>query len=200
MDVRYIVNGFIKGDVSDVSAVSKELEYIFSLARNSGLNDLIKALLRPHYKVYDLVDASKLNERLCVTQVRHDGDNITYTLRNNGFDYVLGVYENLIILSVSGNNLEEQTYEFPIDILTNNQKYYLETLLYKPVEDTKEVNVEFKISELDIGALPASQYDCKVVCNIRYDGCDYISEFNAPKFMLVTHLERIILDNLKAND
>ena len=47
MDVRYIANGFIKGDVSalsDVSAVSKELEYIFSLARNSGLDDLIEAL------------------------------------------------------------------------------------------------------------------------------------------------------------
>lgn len=41
MDVRYIANGFIKGDVS---AVSKELEYIFSLARNSGLDDLIEAL------------------------------------------------------------------------------------------------------------------------------------------------------------
>ena len=121
MDVRYIANGFIKGDVS--------------LARNSGLNDLIEVLLRPHDKVYDLVDASKLNERLCVTQVRHDGDIITYTLRNNGFDYVLGVYENLIILSVSGNNLEEQTYEFPIDILTNNQKYYLETLLSNTIEE-----------------------------------------------------------------
>lgn len=82
MDVRYIANGFIKGDTS---AVSKELGYIFSLARNSGLNNLIKTLLKPHYKVYDLVDASKLNERLCVTQVRHDGDNITYTLRNSRY-------------------------------------------------------------------------------------------------------------------
>lgn len=46
MDVRYIANGFIE---EDMSGVVKDLSYIFSLANNSGLNDLIEALLRPKY-------------------------------------------------------------------------------------------------------------------------------------------------------
>lgn len=194
MDVRYLANGFIE---EDVAGVAKELEYIFSLARNSGLNDLIEALLRPEFEVYDLVDASKLNERLCVTQIRHAGNGIIYTLRTNGFNYVLGVYESLITLSVSGDNLEDHTYEFPITVLTDNQKHHLDTLLSNYKRDTKEVKVAFKLAALKGEPLPANKHDCKVVCEINYDGRDYVSEFNSPKFLLVNGLIRLICDNLK---
>ena len=197
MDVRYLANGFIE---EDVAGVANELGYIFSLARESGLNDLIEALLRPHDKVYEILDASKLNERLCVTHVYHANNGIIYTLRTNGFNYVLSVYESLITLSVSGDSLEDHSYEFPIAVLTENQKHHLKTLLSNYKRDTKEVKVAFKLAALKGELLPANKHDCKVVCEINYDGHDYISEFIPPIFLLVTHLERVILDTLKVND
>ena len=50
MDIRYLANGFINGDLF---SVAKELEYIFRLANKSGLNNLIESLLRPYTEIYD---------------------------------------------------------------------------------------------------------------------------------------------------
>ena len=63
-------------------------------------------------------------------------------------------------------------------------------------KDTKDVEIAIKLFNLD-ASIDTDKYGYKVVCEIRYDGRDYVSEFFSPKFLLVNGLMRFICDNLK---
>lgn len=209
MNIRYLANGLIK---VDLFSTAKELEYIFRLANKSGLNNLIESLLRPYTEMYDLVDASKLNEFLSITEVRvkdkvkfitHNDklyiteDNLTFILHNNGFDYRLFIDESLVILVCNSSDGDvENVYQFDRDKLTDYQKDVLDNLVSRYTEDTKDVEIAIKLFNLD-ASVDTDKYDYKVVCEIRYDGRDYVSEFFSPKFLLVNGLMHLICYNLK---